>query len=243
MAGHDLMSTTLLASFERSSFITAWMESTRTDFETSTIIRTVGRVVWRHCGCGGRIVTGTLNFKTLRKLNFPKSWNRTYRSHIKTPVKRANQIQTGGKNKGNWIAGIDAPLFHQQIADSFGLFVQLRARQHFGHRSFAVQQREQHVVRCALGSPSQNFRYHLLLQKKPIVNFLRGFDDADGGTFLEESLSSSTKPPTSRPWALASRFPCTKLPTITLAGPTSETQSLAETHRRTQRHSKQKLLL
>lgn len=52
-------------------------------------------------------------------------------------------------------------------------------------------------------------------------------------TFLEESLSSSRRPPTSRPWALASLLPCTRLPTITDAGPTSETQSLAETQRKT----------
>lgn len=49
-------------------------------------------------------------------------------------------------------------------------------------------------------------------------------------TFLDESPSSSSKP-MSRPWALASLFPCTRLPTITDAGPTSETQSDAETQR------------
>lgn len=57
--GHDLMSTTLLASFDRSNLITFAFESTKTDLLTSTIIRTVGSVVWRFCGCGGRIVTGT----------------------------------------------------------------------------------------------------------------------------------------------------------------------------------------
>lgn len=39
--------------------MTFWFERTRTDLLTSTIIRTVGSVVWRFCGCGGRIVTGT----------------------------------------------------------------------------------------------------------------------------------------------------------------------------------------
>ena len=33
--------------------------------------------------------------------------------------------------------------------------------------------------------------------------------------------SSSSMMPMSRPWAMARRLPCTKLPTITLAGPTS----------------------
>lgn len=50
-------------------------------------------------------------------------------------------------------------------------------------------------------------------------------------TFLEESPSSSSKPPTSLPCALASRLPCTRFPTITDAGPTSETQSVAETQK------------
>lgn len=42
-----------------SSFMTFWLESTSTDLLTSTIIRTVGSVVCKFCGCGGRIVTGT----------------------------------------------------------------------------------------------------------------------------------------------------------------------------------------
>jgi len=42
-----------------SSLITFWLESTSTDLLTSTIIRTVGSVVCRFCGCGGRMVTGT----------------------------------------------------------------------------------------------------------------------------------------------------------------------------------------
>lgn len=39
--------------------MTFWLERTSTDLLTSTIIRTVGSVVCRFCGCGGRIVTGT----------------------------------------------------------------------------------------------------------------------------------------------------------------------------------------
>lgn len=42
-----------------SNFMTFWLERTSTDLLTSTIIRTVGSVVCRFCGCGGRIVTGT----------------------------------------------------------------------------------------------------------------------------------------------------------------------------------------
>ena len=42
-----------------SSLMTFWLESTSTDLLTSTIIRTVGSVVCRFCGCGGRMVTGT----------------------------------------------------------------------------------------------------------------------------------------------------------------------------------------
>jgi hypothetical protein len=59
VTGHVLMSTTLLASLDLSSLITFWLESTSTDLLTSTIIRTVGSVVCRFCGCGGRMVTGT----------------------------------------------------------------------------------------------------------------------------------------------------------------------------------------
>lgn len=51
-------------------------------------------------------------------------------------------------------------------------------------------------------------------------------------TFFDESPpSSSSKPPTSLPCALANRFPWTRFPTITDAGPTSETQSVAETQK------------
>lgn len=47
------------STFDLSSLMTFWLESTSTDLLTSTIIRTVGSVVCRFCGCGGRIVTGT----------------------------------------------------------------------------------------------------------------------------------------------------------------------------------------
>lgn len=45
--GQALLSRTLLASLERSSFITDWLERTRVALLTSTIILTVGRVVCR----------------------------------------------------------------------------------------------------------------------------------------------------------------------------------------------------
>ena len=47
VGGHDLMSTTLLASFDFSSLITGAEERMTTDLETSTIILTVGSVVCR----------------------------------------------------------------------------------------------------------------------------------------------------------------------------------------------------
>lgn len=45
ITGHDLISQTLLASFDLNSFITAWDDKIITDLLTSTIILTVGRVV------------------------------------------------------------------------------------------------------------------------------------------------------------------------------------------------------
>lgn len=59
IAGHDFASTDDAASRDLRSLITLWMESIIRDFETSTIILTVGRVVMRFCACGGRITTGT----------------------------------------------------------------------------------------------------------------------------------------------------------------------------------------
>jgi len=47
------------STLDLSSLMTFWLESTSTDLLTSTIIRTVGSVVCRFCGCGGRMVTGT----------------------------------------------------------------------------------------------------------------------------------------------------------------------------------------
>lgn len=41
-----------------SNFIILCMDKTITLFDTSTIMRTVGRVVIKFCGCGGRMVTG-----------------------------------------------------------------------------------------------------------------------------------------------------------------------------------------
>lgn len=46
------------ASLDFSNLIIGCIESTIPLFETSTIMRTVGRVVIKFCGCGGRIVIG-----------------------------------------------------------------------------------------------------------------------------------------------------------------------------------------
>ena len=45
--------------FESVLHLTCAAERMTTDLDTSTIILTVGRVVWRFCGWGGRMVTGT----------------------------------------------------------------------------------------------------------------------------------------------------------------------------------------
>lgn len=47
------------ASRDLSNLIIDCIDSTMPLFDTSTIIRTVGNVVIRFCGCGGRIVIGT----------------------------------------------------------------------------------------------------------------------------------------------------------------------------------------
>lgn len=54
-----LASTRMEASLHFKSLIIDEVESSATAFETSTIMRTVGNVVCKFCGCGGRIQTGT----------------------------------------------------------------------------------------------------------------------------------------------------------------------------------------
>lgn len=58
MGGQVFGSMEAAASRDFSNFIIGCIDSTITLFETSTIMRTVGRVVIRFCGCGGRIVIG-----------------------------------------------------------------------------------------------------------------------------------------------------------------------------------------
>lgn len=58
IGGHFFGSIDAAASRVFSNFMMLCIDSTMTLFETSTIMRTVGNVVIRFCGCGGRIVTG-----------------------------------------------------------------------------------------------------------------------------------------------------------------------------------------
>jgi hypothetical protein len=59
IGGHVFASTEVAASRDFSSFMTLCIDRIMTDLETSTIMRTVGRVVMRFCECGGRMTTGT----------------------------------------------------------------------------------------------------------------------------------------------------------------------------------------
>lgn len=58
MGGHVFGSMDEAASRDLSSFIIGCIESTMPLFETSTIMRTVGSVVIKFCGCGGLMVMG-----------------------------------------------------------------------------------------------------------------------------------------------------------------------------------------
>lgn len=58
IAGHVFGSIEAAASRDFKSFIMDCIDKTITLFDTSTIIRTVGRVVIKFWGCGGRIVIG-----------------------------------------------------------------------------------------------------------------------------------------------------------------------------------------
>jgi len=58
IGGHVFGSIEVAASRDLSNLIIGCMESTMPLLETSTIIRTVGNVVFKFCGCGGRMVIG-----------------------------------------------------------------------------------------------------------------------------------------------------------------------------------------
>lgn len=58
MGGHVFGSMEVAASRDFSNLMIGCMESTMPLLDTSTIMRTVGKVVFRFCGCGGLMVIG-----------------------------------------------------------------------------------------------------------------------------------------------------------------------------------------